>query len=141
VAFASPYVLAGLVLFLVYARELDIMTLGDSEAYHLGVDVGKTRMILLLGACLSTAAAVAVSGVIGFIGLVVPHLVRMLQGPNHKRLLVGSALLGALLMVASDLVAQNLLPDGEELPVGVITTLLGGPFFCYILSLKKRQIL
>ncbi len=140
VAFACPYVLVGLFLFMAYAKELDIMTLGDNEAYHLGVDVGKTRLILLISACLSTAASVAVSGVIGFIGLVVPHLVRMIQGPNHKRLLVGSALLGAFLMVVSDLVAQNLLPGGEELPVGVITTLLGGPFFCYILSLRKGKI-
>ncbi len=139
VAFSAPYVLIGLVAFMRFSRELDIMTLGDSEAFHLGVDVSRTRMALLVVACLSTAAAVAVSGVIGFIGLVVPHLVRMLQGPNHRRLLVGSAILGALLMVLSDLAAQNLLPGGEELPVGVITTLIGGPFFCYILSMKKRE--
>ncbi len=140
-AFAAPYVFIGLLLFLFFARELDIMTLGDSEAYHLGVDVSRTRFILLVSACLSTGAAVAVSGVIGFIGLVVPHLVRMIQGPRHRSLLVGSALLGALLMVASDLLAQNLLSGGEELPVGVITTLIGGPFFCYILSVKKREII
>ncbi len=139
--FSAPYIFAGLFFSLLYSRQLNIMTLGDSEAYHLGVDVKNTRLILLVSACLSTAAAVAVSGVIGFIGLVVPHLVRMLQGPEHKRLLIGSALLGALLMVASDLTAQNLLPDGEELPVGVITTLIGGPFFCYILTLKKRELL
>ena len=138
-AFAAPYVLIALAVFLAYSKELDIMTLGESEAYHLGVDVGRTRRILLVAACLSTSAAVAVSGVIGFIGLVVPHLVRMIQGPNHKNLLIGSALLGACLMVLSDIAAQNLLPGGEELPVGVITTLIGGPFFCYILSLKKRE--
>ncbi len=140
VYFALPYMIISLAVFLRFSRELDIMTLGDLEAYHLGVDVNRVRLILLVTACLATSAAVAVSGVIGFIGLVVPHLLRLIQGPGHKRLLIGSAILGALLMVASDILSKNILPGGEEIPVGVITTLLGGPFFCYILMLKKQEI-
>ena len=70
----------------------------------------------------------------------IPHLIRMLQGPNHRPLLVSSALLGAITMVISDLLAKNILSGGEELPVGVLTTLIGGPFFCYILKIRKSQI-
>ncbi len=140
VCFALPYMVISLAIFLRFSRELDIMSLGDLEAYHLGVDINRVRVILLVSACLATSAAVAVSGVIGFIGLVVPHLLRLIQGPDHKRLLVGSAMLGALLMVVSDILSRNILPAGEEIPVGVITTLLGGPFFCYILMMKRQEI-
>ena len=140
VLFALPYVAIGLVVFLFYAHELDILSMGELEARHLGVPVDKVRMILLVSACLTTAAAVSISGVIGFVGLVIPHLIRMLQGPNHRPLLVSSALLGAITMVISDLLAKNILSGGEELPVGVLTTLIGGPFFCYILKIRKSQI-
>ncbi len=140
VLFAAPYIVFGLLIFINYAKELDIMSLGDIEAHHLGVNIYQVRLILLISACITTSAAVSVSGIIGFIGLVVPHLLRLIQGPSHKELLISSAILGASLMVASDLLAQNILPAGEEIPVGVITTLIGGPFFCYILKIKKQEI-
>ena len=140
VFFAFPYIFLGLFIFLQYAKELDIMSLGDLEAHHLGVNIHQVRMILLICGCITTSAAVSVSGIIGFIGLVVPHLLRLIQGPSHKELLISSAILGAALMVGSDLIAQNILPAGEEVPVGVITTLIGGPFFCYILKIKRQEI-
>ena len=121
-----------------YARELDILAMGDLQAVQVGVDLERVRLVLLIGASLLTAAAVAVSGVIGFVGLIVPHLVRMTAGAEHRRLLPLSALLGAVVLLWSDVLARILLPGGEELPVGVVTALLGGPFFCVLLKRHKR---
>ncbi len=136
--FALPYMLAGLVVVSAYARELDLLSLGDVQARQLGLDVNRVRLRILVGASLITAAAVSVSGVIGFVGLVVPHLVRMTMGPEHRSLLLLSGLLGAVALIWSDVVARILLPGGEELPVGVVTSLLGGPFFCFLLKRKKE---
>lgn len=135
--FAFPYLVVGLILVVVYSREIDVMSLGDVPARQLGVDVNKARLRVLIGASLLTAAAVSVSGVIGFVGLVAPHLVRMTVGPNHTRLFVLAGLLGMIAMIWSDVAARAILPDGEELPVGVITALIGGPFFCALLKSKK----
>jgi len=137
VAFSLPYLLLGLYLVARCARELDIMTMGEVQARQLGVEVERVRRRLLVGASLLTAAAVSVSGVIGFVGLVVPHLVRMTIGAAHQRLMVFSGLLGGLALLWSDVVSRTLLPGGEELPVGVVTALVGGPFFC--LLLKRRR--
>jgi iron complex transport system permease protein len=112
--------------------------MGDLQAVQVGVDLERVRLVLLIGASLLTAAAVAVSGVIGFVGLIVPHLVRMTAGAEHRRLLPLSALLGAVVLLWSDVLARILLPGGEELPVGVVTALLGGPFFCVLLKRHKR---
>lgn len=131
-----PYMVLGLVFVFRYSRELDILCLGDLQAHHLGVDVERVRIMLLLGASLMTGAAVAVSGIIGFVGLVVPHFIRLLQGSEHRPLLIMSGLGGGLLLLWSDVLAKNLLPGGVELPVGVITALLGGPFFCLLLKGK-----
>ena len=131
-----PYMILGFLLIYRYSRELDILCLGDLQARHLGVDVGRVRIMLLLGASLMTGAAVAVSGIIGFVGLVVPHFIRLLQGSEHRPLLVMSGLGGGLLLLWSDVLARTILPDGVELPVGVITALLGGPFFCLLLKGK-----
>lgn len=128
-----PYFIAGMVPLVYYSRELDILSLGETQARHLGMDVSRVRMFLLIGAGLLTGAAVAVSGIIGFVGLIVPHLVRMFQGAEHRPLLLSSSLLGGLLLVWSDVIARSLLSGGEELPVGVVTALLGGPFFCIVL--------
>ncbi|MFZ5868503.1 MAG: FecCD family ABC transporter permease [Thermodesulfobacteriota bacterium] len=138
VGFALPYTVAGLILVGAHAHELDLLTLGDMQARQLGVDVHRVRMRILLGASLLTAAAVSVSGVIGFVGLIVPHLVRITIGPEHRRLLILSGLLGMILLTWSDVVARTALPAGEELPVGVVTALLGGPFFCLLLKSKKE---
>ena len=138
IGFALPYILAGTLLVIIHSRDLDLMTLGDSQAQQLGVDVSKTRRRVLVGASLLTAGSVSVSGVIGFIGLVAPHLIRIAVGPDHGRLFVLSGLVGMIALIWSDVGARMILPEGEELPVGVITALLGGPFFC--LLLKKKRV-
>ncbi len=139
VGFLVPYAVLGLALAASLHRELDILALGEEQSHHLGVAVSKVRLKLLLGASLLTAGAVAVSGVIGFVGLVVPHLVRVLAGPSHGRLLVLSALTGALILIWGDVVARVLLAGGQELPVGVVTALLGGPFFFYLLKSRRTR--
>jgi iron complex transport system permease protein len=141
VGFSLPYLLVGLCLVMMHARELDILTLGEVQAKQLGVEVERVRRRLLVGASLLTAAAVSVSGVIGFVGLVVPHLVRMTMGAAHYRLLVFSGFLGGLALLWSDVVARILLPGGEELPVGVVTALVGGPFFCLLLKHRRGGVI
>lgn len=138
VGFALPYMAAGLVIIWVYSRELDILSMGDTQAKQMGVHTEKVRLRLMIGASLLTAAAVSVSGVIGFIGLVMPHLIRMTVGAEHGRLLVLSGLLGGVALLWADVLARILLPGGEELPVGVVTALMGGPFFCFLL--KRRGV-
>ncbi len=138
VLFAFPYMVLGLLLVMRYARELDILALGDMQAAQLGVDVTRVRLVLLIGASMLTAAAVSVSGVIGFIGLVMPHLVRIVFGAEHKRLLILAGLLGGIALLWSDVAARTILSGGEELPVGVITALFGGPFFCLLLKQRLK---
>jgi len=125
----------GLVAALAWARDLDVLCLGDESAASLGVAVGRVRLGLLLAGALMTACAVAVSGIIGFVGLVVPHMVRLAVGPAHGRLLPLSALGGALLLLGADTAVRGLL--AHEVPVGVLTALIGGPYFC-LLFLKGR---
>lgn len=135
----TPYlVLGGLFIFL-FARELDLLSLGETQARQLGVHSGRSRFFLLVGAGLVTAAGVAVAGVIGFVGLVVPHLVRLAVGAEHRPLLLGSCLTGGMLLLWSDVAARVILPGGAELPVGVVTALLGGPFFCFLLRRKQGR--
>ncbi|MDD6181759.1 MAG: iron ABC transporter permease [Desulfovibrionaceae bacterium] len=110
-------------------RELDVLALGDRQAAQLGLNVGRTRLLLLAGASCMTAACVAVSGVIGFVGLVVPHILRHWLGAGHGPLLAGAWLGGGILLVWADVLARTALGGGQELPVGVVTSLLGGPFF------------
>lgn len=126
-------------LFLRDANPLNALLLGEGEARHLGVDVQalKRRLILLTAA--GVGVAVAVSGMIGFVGLVVPHLVRLMAGPNHVRLLPLSALLGAALLLGADMLARTLLAPAE-LPVGIITALLGAPFFIWLLIKGRRAL-
>ncbi len=126
-------------LFLRDANPLNALLLGEGEARHLGVDVQalKRRLILLTAA--GVGVAVAVSGIIGFVGLVVPHLVRLMAGPNHVRLLPLSALLGAALLLGADMLARTLLAPAE-LPVGIITALLGAPFFIWLLIKGRRAL-
>jgi len=138
-ALAWPYMLLGAGLIFWRARELDVLALGETQARMLGLDAGRSRLWLLLGASLLSGAAVAISGVIGFVGLVVPHLVRLLLGARHSRLLPASALLGALLLIWSDVAARSVLPGGAELPVGVVTALIGGPFFCLLLARRSLK--
>ncbi len=134
--FALPYMAAGLAMVGAFARELDLLALGDEEAMYLGVDVPRARFFLLIGASLLTAATVAVSGIIGFVGLVFPHMVRMIWGARHTRLLFFSFFVGGTALLWSDVAAKTILPQGEELPVGVITALFGGPFFFAIMRIQ-----
>jgi len=119
-----------------YARDLNIMALGTTTADTLGVDSAKIRRQLLISASLITAICVAVSGVIGFVGLIVPHTLRMLTGPDNRILLPASFLAGSILLLVADTVTRAILP--HEIPIGVLTALIGGPFFCYIF--RKRQL-
>ena len=139
VALLAPYLVLGGVVIWAFSRELDLLSLGEVQARQLGVRTGRVRVALLTAASLIAGAAVSVSGVIGFVGLVVPHLVRMVQGAEHRPLLVTSSLLGGLLLLWSDVLARSLLAGGAELPVGVVTALLGGPFFCFLLRRKSGE--
>ena len=133
-----PCAVLGLLVAPLYARRLDLLALGERPARHLGVDVERMRMVLIVVVALLTAAAVAVSGIIGFIGLVVPHLLRMAAGPGHRFLIGGSCLGGALILVGADLVARTVAAPAE-LPLGVLTALLGSPFFFWLLRRTRRR--
>ncbi|GAB7528874.1 iron ABC transporter permease [Pseudomonas sp. 3A(2025)] len=119
------------------ARALNALLLGESEARHLGVDVQSLKRELMFCTALGVGAAVAAAGLIGFVGLIVPHLIRLLSGPDHRVLLPASALAGASLLLFADLFARMVLAPAE-LPIGIITALLGGPFFLYLLVRGAR---
>jgi iron complex transport system permease protein len=129
---------AGALVFFGSARSLDLMALGEPEARHLGVDVDLVRAMVLFGAGLTVGAAVGAVGVIGFVGLLVPHLVRRGTGPSHKALLAGSALGGAAFVVIADLGAR-VIASPIEIPVGLLTAALGGPFFLWLLRRSLRR--
>lgn len=133
-----PYYLIGLLPVIYYLKDLNIILLGEESARYLGVDVERVKLVLIIAATLLTAAVVAVSGIIGFIGLIIPHISRMLIGPDHRKLLPLSALLGGLFLLISDTLARTLLPP-LEIPVGIITALAGGPYFIYLLRKKKKE--
>lgn len=137
---ALPFFLIGLPIALVFARDLNIMLLGDEKARHLGIEVEKVKKILLVAGALMAAAAVSVSGLIGFVGLMTPHAVRLVIGPDHKMLLPCSALAGAIFLIIADTIARTLLAP-TEIPVGVITALFGAPFFIYLLRVKRRTLI
>ncbi|MFE2178073.1 FecCD family ABC transporter permease [Kitasatospora sp. NPDC059462] len=129
--------LIGITVLASSARDLDAFAFGETAARSLGVHVERTRWVLVATAALVTACLVAQTGVIGFLGLVVPHVVRLVCGPRHAVLLPVSALVGASLLVGSDIVARSVLPD-RELPVGIITAGLGAPFFAWLLWRQGR---
>jgi iron complex transport system permease protein len=131
-----PYVLLAFLLLYVHARQLNLILSGEESALQLGVDVERLKLISYLGASLITAASVSMCGLIGFVGLIVPHSVRLVFGPDHRLLLPASALVGASFLIASDTLGRTLLAP-VELPVGVITAAFGGPFFIYLLRTRK----
>lgn len=131
---APPAVLAVLGLWTL-SRDLNLISVGEEPAHHLGVRVETVKNVVVLLASLATASAVAVSGVIGFVGLIVPHMVRMILGPDHRVLIPCAALCGAAFLILADTAARTML-GATELPVGVLTALLGGPFFLYLLRSK-----
>lgn len=123
---------------LAFASDLDAFAFGESAASALGVSVNRTRWILLTGTALVTACLVAYTGAIGFVGLVVPHVVRLLVGPSHRRLLPLSALAGAILLVWADTAARSLI-EGQEIPIGVVTAVLGAPVFAVLLRRERSR--
>ena len=132
-------VLPVIAIFLIRSEQLNAITLGDREAGHLGISVARLRIEIVVLTALATGVSVALCGVIAFIGLVVPHLVRMSLGSNHYMVIPGSALLGGLLLLLADSLSRSLLSPAE-LPVGIITALLGGPFFIYLIVRQKGRL-
>ena len=119
------------------STRLNALLLGESEARHLGVDISATKKRLILLAALAVGISTALAGIIAFVGLIVPHLVRQLAGPDHRHLLIASGLMGAILLLLADLIARTILAP-SELPVGIVTAFLGVPFFIYLLVHHRR---
>lgn len=136
---AAPLILPALAGTMLIARQLNTLALGEGAARHLGTDPQRIKMISIVCVAAATGASVAVSGGIGFVGIVVPHLLRLVIGPDHRYLLPASALLGAILLLFADAIARQIVAPAE-LPIGIVTALAGAPFFLWIL-LRKRGIL
>tara|TARA_B100000676_G_C18052445_1_gene832090 strand:+ start:374 stop:1384 length:1011 start_codon:yes stop_codon:yes gene_type:complete len=129
---------ASTIILISISRKLDIMQLGEIEAYRVGVDIKKTKMIIIISTAIMIGASVSLSGIVGFIGLVVPHLVRLLGGANHRYLLLGSALMGVIISVNADLFSRIVIQPAE-IPIGLATSALGAPFFLWlVLRLRER---
>lgn len=139
VAVALPVIFLCIGGLFVFARDLNAMLFGEDTAQHLGIDTERLKKILLALSALAVAAAVAVSGTIGFVGLVVPHMVRLVVGPDHRILMPAAVVTGAIFMVAADTLARTALAP-VEIPVGIITAFVGGPFFIYLLRSKKTGV-
>lgn len=135
VRFALPIAIFGTVVLGMYSQDLNVLLLGEEEAHNLGVEVERTKRVLLAIASVVTAAGVAVAGVIGFVGLVVPHVMRLLVGPDHRILLPTSAIAGGAFLVAADTLARS---GPAEVPVGIVTAAVGAPFFLYLL--RKEEV-
>ena len=131
-----PFVLAGTIIAYFYTKDLNMLSMGDDTAQHLGVNTERVRQILLLIGCLITGAAVSISGIIGFVGLIIPHMTRLVIGPDHRILLPTSTIVGAIFLILCDSLAR-VATGASELPVGVITALSGTPFFIYLLRRRK----
>ncbi|WP_045522725.1 FecCD family ABC transporter permease [Neobacillus niacini] len=131
-----PFMLIGSFIVIYHYRELNALALGEDTADHIGVDVKKGKTFILIGASLLTGAAVAVSGSIGFVGLVIPHLVRLVTGPNHRHVLPLSMLIGGAFLILADLMSRTIIAP-KELPIGVITALIGAPVFALLLIRER----
>lgn len=138
IAIIAPLVIGGIMGARFFASHLNAFSLGEEGAAYLGIDIERDKILVLALGSLLTAAAVSISGLIGFVGLVVPHAVRLRLGPDHRLLLPASALAGATFLVIADLLARVLLAP-VEIPVGVITALIGAPFFIYLLRHTRRE--
>ena len=134
-----PYIAVGTAVIIIFARLLNVMQLDEEQAQQLGVNVERYKIILLAAATLITAASVSFVGTIGFVGIIIPHAVRLIWGADHRSLLPLCILTGAIFMIAADLVSRMLLAP-TEIPIGVITAICGAPFFLYLLRRRKRAI-
>ncbi|MGG1688252.1 FecCD family ABC transporter permease [Pseudalkalibacillus sp. NRS-1564] len=133
-----PFFIIGSGILLFSSKELNAMSFGEERAQHIGVNVAKRKLWILIGGSILTGAAVAVSGTIGFVGLVIPHLTRLLWGPDHRHLLPLSILLGAAFLIIADLISRTIISP-TELPIGVITSLIGAPVFAIILIRRRKE--
>jgi iron complex transport system permease protein len=136
---AGPIILLSLLSIPFIARGLNAMTLGEAAAFHMGVPVQRLKTIAIIVVAAATGASVAVSGGIGFVGIVVPHVLRMLIGPDHRYLLPASALLGGTLLILADVLARTIVIPAE-MPIGIITAAVGGPFFLWILLRNRTRL-
>ena len=134
-----PYVAIGTAVIIIFARLLNVMQLDEEQAQQLGVNVERLKLILLAAATLITAASVSFVGTIGFVGIIIPHAVRLIWGADHRFLLPLAVLTGAIFMILADLVARTVLAP-TEIPIGVITAICGAPFFLYLLRRRKKAI-
>ena len=139
VTMALPFIIFGSLLLWLNRRELNALVYGEERAQHLGVDVKRRKMMILTGGSILTGAAVAVSGTIGFVGLVVPHMTRMLWGADHRHVLPLSFINGATLLIICDLVSRTIISP-SELPIGVITAFIGAPVFAFIFWKQRRKV-
>jgi iron complex transport system permease protein len=138
IAIIAPLVIGGIIGARFFASHLNAFSLGEEGAAYLGIEIERDKILILALGSLLTAAAVSISGLVSFVGLVVPHAVRLSLGPDHRLLLPASALAGAAFLVIADLLARILLAP-VEIPVGVITAIIGAPFFIYLLRHTKRE--
>jgi iron complex transport system permease protein len=139
-----PFIIIGIILAYFYARDLNLLAMGEETAHHLGLNVERTKQILLVLASLITAAAVSICGLIGFVGLMIPHLTRLVIGPDHRILFPTSTIIGAIFLVICDDLARVVatpFASTLEIPVGIITMLFGAPFFIFLLKKKKQTYL
>ena len=133
------FLFTGLACALPLTRSLNLLALGEEPAQQLGVDVARVQRVLLVAASLMVGAAVSVAGLVGFVGLIIPHLLRLLIGPDHRLLVPASALAGAAFLLLCDTAARTLL-GGRELPVGALTSLAGGPVFLWLLRRHQQRV-
>lgn len=145
-----PFFLLGSIILFIYSHKLNILTLGEEQAAHLGINIEQMKLVIIIAASLVTAAAVSVSGLIGFMGLMIPHLARMITGADHRTLLPASAISGGIFLLLADDLSRSLLPwinsfsgfsslGEQEIPVGVITAIIGAPFFFYLLYKRRKK--
>lgn len=135
---SGSLIVAAITVCLVFARDLDAMSSGEEDAMHLGIPVERIKQILFFSSSMLVGASVALAGSIGFVGLIIPHIMRLLIGPSHRKLMAGSALAGAFFLILMDLLARTVFSP-LEVPVGVFTSLCGAPFFVYLLKRRQRE--
>jgi iron complex transport system permease protein len=137
VQLVTPYILICLFILILYRRVLDIFSVGDEEAHTMGLAVGRARAAIIVAASLGTAAAVSVTGLIGFVGIIVPHTVRLIVGQSYRQIMPVATIFGGVFLVLADVVARTVLAP-QEISIGVITALIGAPFFLFILGSNRR---
>jgi len=134
-----PVITLGSLIICLYGRSLNVMQFDEEHAQQLGINVEQTKRILLVVATLITAAAVSFGGIIGFVGIIIPHAVRLIWGPDFRFLLPLSILCGSIFLILADLLARTVMPP-TEIPLGIVTAFFGAPFFLYLLKRKKKAV-